>query len=220
MKPGVETHHLDSVDPKDMAHRLEKLRHGNADWHARARAKKAKVIIGDLLDPKVLCTQVSRRHLEVAFLFLGGMTLADIATCMGYAPKTGRGHVSQIMHRPEMVALVARVREAQLERIISGEYGVRAQAKAAAPKAMKKAIDLVEDAAKDGDKLRAVDTVLTVSGDKVERQEHLHTHALLGQMDAGQLRRYADTGELPPHLAHIGEALEKRRALPPPDESA
>jgi hypothetical protein len=87
--------------------------------------------------------------------------------------------------------LVQEVRNAQLERVLQGTFGVAATAKAAAPEVMAHVAELaggVRDKAtgerkgrarRDADALRASELLLTVSGDKMARTVTTHVHALL-----------------------------------------
>jgi len=112
------------------------------------------------------------------------------------------------------VRIVALVRDAQGERVLRGEYGVIAQAKAAAPTVMEHVTELAGGrkdkttgerlgrARRDADAIRAADLVLTTSGDKVERKALLHLH-VLEQLSDQELEAFSATGAWPERLAGV-----------------
>jgi hypothetical protein len=96
-----------------------------------------------------------------------------------------------------------------------GEFGVAAQAKAAAPAVMEHVAELaggrkdratgvrVGRAKRDSDAIRAADLVLTTSGDKIARTAHLHLH-VLEQLNDAELEAFSARGEWPERLAGAG----------------
>jgi hypothetical protein len=91
--------------------------------------------------------------------------------------------------------------------VLRGEYGVTAQAQAAAPAVMEHVTELAGAqkqadgtrkgrAKRDADALRAAELTLTVSGHKVERQAHLHLH-VLEEMSEAELEALATGGTWP-----------------------
>jgi hypothetical protein len=211
-----------NVDPKVAAASLAKMREGLRRWH---KDRKGAVIDAskDMLDVTNL-RGFNRRHLEVCMMYLAGLPYEVIREVLCY---TARSAIVKVLRRPECAKLIDDVRREQLNHVIRGEFGVRAAAKAAAPMIIKRVIEKaggnegpdgkpVGMAAKDADALRAADLSLTISGDKVERSEQLHTHVLLGQMTPEELRAYADHGVWPKRLEHIGRQIEQRRGLPSP----
>jgi hypothetical protein len=141
-------------------------------------------------------------------LHLGGYDAEAIARCIGY----GDGkRVFKVLKHPACKRIIELVRCEQLERVMRGEYGVAAQAKAAAPAVMEHVTELaggVKDKAtgerrgrarRDSDALRAAELTLTVSGDKVERKQILHAH-LFEQMSDAELEALAVHGEVPERL--------------------
>jgi hypothetical protein len=141
----------------------------------------------------------------VALLHLGGYDLPQIARALGYANHTG---AQKAMKHPAVQRVIQLVREAQVERVLRGEYGVAATAKAAAPEIMAHVTELAgarKDPAtgerrgrarRDADALRAAELTLTVSGDKVERKALLHLH-VLEEMSEAELEALAGRGEWP-----------------------
>jgi len=148
---------------------------------------------------------------SVAMLHLGGYDVVAIARALGY---TSHAASLRALRHPAVVRIVALVREAQLERVMRGEYGVMAQAKAAAPAVMEHVAELaggMKDKAtgerrgrakRDADAIRAADLVLTTSGDKVARTAHLHLH-VLEQLSDQELEAFSARGEWPERLAGV-----------------
>jgi len=147
---------------------------------------------------------VSTRHWLIALYHLGGFDAEAIARAIGY--RKGEA-VRQALRHPVVVRLIELVRTAQLERVVRGEFGVAAQAKAAAPAVMQHVTELAGArleasgerkgrAKRDADVLRAADLVLTVSGDKVERSHATVVH-VLEELSDSELERLADTGAWP-----------------------
>ena len=152
---------------------------------------------------------------SVAMLHLGGYDAASIARCLGYSDQA---KASKALKHPAVRRIIELVREAQLERVLRGEYGVSAQAKAAAPVVMEHVAELaggVKDKAtgerkgrarRDADALRGAELLLTVSGDKVERKQVLHAH-LFEQMSEPELECLATTGEWPERFKGVAGYL-------------
>jgi len=149
---------------------------------------------------------------SVGMLYLGGYNADAIARAIGYttvqAARKALGH-------PAVVRMIALVRDAQLERVMRGEFGVAAQAKAAAPAIMEHVAELaggrkdkatgarVGRAKRDADAIRAADLVLTTSGDKVARTAHMHMH-VLEQLSDVELEAFSARGEWPERFAGAG----------------
>jgi hypothetical protein len=125
---------------------------------------------------------------------LSGFEAPEIARMLGYSVADV---VRRILRRPEVAALLERVRAAQLERVIAGNFGVRAQAKAAAPGVMKTMTELAAKAPRDGDKIKAGQTVLQVAGEMVQQHEHHHVHRLLKDLTDDELVALRDRGVWP-----------------------
>jgi len=148
------------------------------------------------------------RYWSVAMLHLGGYDAAAIARCIGY---TNVAASIKALRHPAVKRIIELVRQEQLERVMRGEYGVAATAKAAAPAVMEHVAELaggVKDRAtgerkgrarRDADALRGAELLLTVSGDKVERKQILHAH-LFEQMSDAELEALAVRGEVPERL--------------------
>jgi hypothetical protein len=163
---------------------------------------------------------LSRRQYEVAILHLGQYRLPEIARLLGYA--SGK-HVHTVLKTPAVARFIDLVEAAQLERVIAGEFGVRAQARAAAPRVLKRVIEKAGGdldaagqprgmAARDGDALRAADLVLTVAGEKTQATGHLHKHVHLAfaGMTNEELRRLGESGEWPERYKALAEKVATR----------
>jgi hypothetical protein len=159
------------------------------------------------------------RFWTVAMLHLGGYDAASIARTIGYSGVAGA--VRALKH-PAVQRLIQLVREAQVERVVRGEYGVTAQAQAAAPAVMEHVTELaganktktgerVGRAKRDADALRAAELTLTVSGHKVERRAELHLH-VLQEMSEAELEALATGGEWPERYRTV------QGLLPGPDD--
>src|SRR5438132_715793 len=92
---------------------------------------------------------VKPRQFEVALMHLGGYDTGTIARACGYKDRV---RIELILKRPEIARYIALIREAQEARVIAGEFGVRAAAKAAAPRAMKRIVDDGQEAPKAADR--------------------------------------------------------------------
>jgi hypothetical protein len=151
-----------------------------------------------------LVKSVPRRQWVVAMCHLAGYDGATIARTVGYT--TAQAAVKAVKH-PAVQRLIEVIRQAQVERVLRGEYGVTAQAQAAAPAVMEHVTELAGAqkqadgtrkgrAKRDADALRAAELTLTVSGHKVERQAHLHLH-VLEEMSEAELEALATGGTWP-----------------------
>jgi hypothetical protein len=210
-------------DPMTVARNFDALTRGAVAYRERKRriaalARDPQAMHAVPLDQ--IRQYLSRRQYEVAILHLGQYRLSEIARLLGYA--SGK-HVHAVLKTPAVARFVDLVEAAQLERVIAGEFGVRAQAKAAAPRVLRRVIakaggDLGEDgrpvgeAAKDADQIRAADLVLQVAGEKEQRQEHLHKHLHLafGDMTIEELERLGKTGEWPARYKALAQEVATR----------
>src|SRR5215831_10140455 len=171
-----------------VAERLARMNHGRHQRRAEREAaaqRLAEELVG--LSLGALVKHVSTRQWTVGVMHLGGYGVTEIAHALGYATVNA---VNRILAQPEVQRLIAVVREAQLDRVLRGEYGVAAVAKAAAPAVMEHLAELAGGqkdqrtgerkgrARRDSDAIRAGEVVLTVSGDKTERTAHVHIHVL------------------------------------------
>jgi hypothetical protein len=139
-------------------------------------------------------------------LSLMGKSSREIAALVGYA---GSAPVVRVLRHPAVVRLIEAVREAQLERVLSGTYGVAAAARAAAPAVIEHVAALaggVKDRAtgervgrakRDADALRGAELLLTVSGDKMARTATTHVHAVLEEFSDDELEALAARGVIP-----------------------
>jgi hypothetical protein len=192
-----------TLSPEGVARNLEQLRRGHRRWRERQRALPAAV--AELKDLAQLRGALRNRHFEVALYDLGGFSLRQIAEAMGYADHKA---VQRVLRRPDVTALIQRVREAQLERVIAGDFGVRAQAKASAPKVMKQIAALGEGAAvKDADKIAAGKVVLQVAGELVDQRVTHHFQHVIAGMTIEELRTLRARGEWPARYREIMDKL-------------
>lgn len=183
---------LATLGPK---RRAERLKESVAELEALAGAS---------LDG--LRRKLPTRYWVLAMLSLMGKSVREIAAAVGYA---GPAPVVTALRNPAVVRLVEEVRREQLERVLRGEYGVAAQAKAAAPAVMEHVAELaggmkdratgarIGRAKRDADVLRAAELTLTVSGDKVTRTAAAHVHAFFEEFTDTELEAFAERGELP-----------------------
>ena len=81
--------------------------------------------------------------------------------------------------------------------MIAGNFGVRAQAKAAAPRVMRTMTELAAKAPRDTDKIKAGQTVLQVAGEMVQQHEHHHVHRILKDLTDAELVVLRDRGVWP-----------------------
>jgi hypothetical protein len=177
----------------------------------RAQAKEARVAEARALGEELsgltldaLRERISTRYWMAAVYSVGGYTAVEIARVLGYAKVDG---AMRVLKHPVVVRVIGLLREAQMARVLSGEFGVAAQAKAAAPAVMehvtelagaKKAADgsRAGRAKRDADAIRAAELTLTVSGHKVERTAHIHMH-VLEEMSEAELEALAADGQWP-----------------------
>jgi hypothetical protein len=198
------------------AERLRRATVAAKATHAERKAEQKRwleSITGLSLDELRLSTPT--RLWSVAMLHLGGYDAESIARCIGYSH--GK-KVFKVLKHPACKRIVELVRQEQLERVMRGEYGVAAQAKAAAPAVMEHVAELaggVKDKAtgerrgrarRDADALRAAELTLTVSGDKVERKQILHAH-LFEQMSDEELEVLATRAEWPERFRGVAGYL-------------
>jgi len=210
-KTGVGTKpHPGSEDARA---RLERARAVSlAGRAARLQAQEAWLASVSGLSLEALRATTPTRLWTVAVLHLGGYESPAIAQAVQY---TSHAAALRALKHPAVQRIVALVREAQLERVLRGEYGVVAAAKAAAPAVMEHVAELaggrkdkstgqrVGRAKRDADAIRAADLVLTTSGDKVARTAHVHLH-VLEQLSDAELETFSATGAWPERLAGVG----------------
>jgi hypothetical protein len=181
----------------------------------RAERRKESVatleaLAGASLDE--LRRKLPTRYWVLAMLSLMGKSTREIAEAVGYA---GPPPVLKALRHPAVARLVDEVRREQLERVLRGDYGVAAQAKAAAPAVMEHIAELaggVKDRAtgarigrakRDADALRGAELLLTVSGDKVARTQATHLHSLLEEFSDAELEALAERGEMPERFSGV-----------------
>lgn len=166
------------------------------------------------MDLDALRKSVSARAWAVATLHCGGYNNTQIAAAIGYASHDVVNRT--LKERPDVKRIIDLIRQAQVEKILNGEFGVQAQAKAAAPKVMKRIIEKaggIEDANgdprgmahRDADAIRAGETALRVAGELVEKRENVHVH-WMSNMSREELTRFADEGVWPERYRHLDGA--------------
>jgi hypothetical protein len=210
--------------PALVAERLTRMngarRQRRAEREAAAR-QLAEELAGMPLE--ALLKHVTTRQWTVSVMHLGGYGLAEIARALGYATVNG---VKRVLEQPEVVRLIEVIRQAQLDRVLQGTWGVQAQAKAAAPLVFEHVTELagarkdratgerIGRARRDADAIRAAELTLTVSGDKVERKAMLHLH-LLEELSEAELEALASRGEWPARYESIAGLVPGPRGEEP-----
>jgi hypothetical protein len=221
MGDGVRNHM--GTPPELLAERVAAMqaasKRGREEYKAKARAW-LEACGGMSLEE--LRRSTPTRLWSVGMLYLGGYDVPAIARAIGYTREAG---AKKALAHPAVVRLVELVRAAQLERVMRGEFGVAAQAKAAAPTVMEHLAELAGGrkdrasgerlgrARRDADAIRAADLVLTTSGDKVVRSASYQIH-VLEQLTDAELEAFSTRGEWPERLERI------TGALPAPDGTA
>lgn len=207
------------LTPEQAAIRLENLARGRL--RVRDRAKKtedlgalAAAVVG--MDLEAIRKTLSVRNWSVAMLHLGGYTAIQIAKALGYA---NRNVATRSLERPDVKRCIQLIQQAQMDRVISGEFGVQAAAKAAAPRVAKRIIEKaggVEDAngrpvgqaMRDADMLRAGETVLRISGDLDDSRRGDVNITLLGKLDDAEMETFVTEGVWPERYRHIQQTLQ------------
>jgi len=212
-RQGAGTKAHPGPSPAVVAERLAHMRRAAKASRAERLAEQRawlEAVSGMTLE--ALRASAPARLWTVAMLHLGGYDSMSIARAAGY---TNHAAALRALKHPAVVRIIALVRDAQLERVLRGEYGVLATAKAAAPAVMEHVAELaggVKDrgtgerrgrAKRDADAIRAADLLLTTSGDKVARTAHLHLH-VLEQLSDQELEAFSARGEWPERLAGVG----------------
>jgi hypothetical protein len=197
--------------PALVAQRLARMQGAQrqaAATRADALRRLAEDASGMTLDE--LRRAIPTRYWTVAVAHLGGYDDVTIARSLGYATS---GVVARVLRHPAVRALIEKIQQAQLQRVLEGTYGVQAQAKAAAPHVMEHVVSLaggkkgadgerIGRARRDSDALRAAELTLTVSGDKREQVAALHVH-IFNQMTDDELERLATDFEWPERFAQM-----------------
>lgn len=199
---------------EEAAKRLDKMRLGYRGWLERRKALKDK----KLLEPgEKLVGKISARWWEVLIMHCSGYDCRDIARIMGYS---SHAVVEEILRKPRMASYIEEVRQAQLEKVLSGAFGVRAQAKAAAPKVMKQMIHNATAADRASDQVKAGQTVLQVAGELIQRSEVNHVHTILKDLTDAELISLRDRGIWPERYQSLVSKLglgAQQGALPAPE---
>jgi len=212
--PGTQRH--PGPPPAVVAERLEKM-HRACRATREERKAEARRWLESVpgLDLAALRRSTPAKFWTVAMLHLGGYDLRSIAGVIGWS---NVARAATALKHPAVQRIVELIREEQVQRVLRGEYGVQAVAKAAAPAVMEHVAELaggVKDrttgerrgrARRDSDALRGAELLLTVSGDKVERKQILHAH-LFEQMSEVELEALATTGEWPERFKGVAGYL-------------
>jgi hypothetical protein len=188
---------------------------------ARARLTRkqrlAQLQTQGLEDGKAIEDQIRGRWWNVLIMHLEGIDHRAIADALGY---TRLSTVQGILRKPGIVQAIQQIKHAQLERLLSGEFGVRAQARAAASKVMAKMIDVGQggEDVRDADAINAGKVVLTVAGEFAEKTIHAHVHTLIQSMSMDEVEHLARTGEFPDRYRNAAAVLglgdNGKKALP------
>lgn len=191
------------LSPEQLAMKCEILRKARLKRHQIPAAIQTHILTGE--------TPVSHRHHQVLVYYLMGLEPMEIARAVGY--KHAR-KIHKVLALPHMKAAIRKVEEMQLERIVSGEFGVHAAAKANAGRAMKRIIDEVDNAdAAPRERLKASELNLKISGDLVDKKVHAHLHTLVKGFTDDELRDFVQHKRWPERLRPLVEKL----GLPAPD---
>jgi len=214
MGPGTNRH--PGAPPAVIVERLAQMRvAAKASRAARLEEQRRWLEAVSGMSLEELRRSTPARLWTVALLHLGGYDLAAIARCVGY---TNHAAAAKAMKHAAVKRIIEVIREEQVARVLRGEYGVQATAKAAAPAVMEHVAELaggVKDRAtgerrgrarRDSDALRAGELLLTVSGDKVERKAVLHAH-LFEQMSDQELETLATSAEWPERFRGVAGLL-------------
>jgi hypothetical protein len=218
--PGTKRH--PGAPPAVIAQRLAEMQQRAASGRAaRGAAYRAWLAEVAGMGLEELVRTTPRRHWLVAMAHLGGHDTTAIARIVGYTNATA---AAKALKHPAVARLIEVIRRAQVERVLTGEYGVAAQAKAAAPAVMEHVTELagakkgaagerVGRAKRDADAIRAAELTLTVSGHKVERTAHVHLH-VLEEMSEAELERLAEVGEWPERYRSVAGLVPGPREEP------
>jgi hypothetical protein len=205
------------LTPDEIAKRLENLARGRARAAGRPKEDAAKLAVEVAgMDLDTIRKTLSVRNLSVAMLHCGGYNPAQIGKAIGYATSEV---AKRALERPDVKRCIQLIQQAQMDRVISGEFGVQAAAKAAAPRVAKRIIEKaggVEDAngrpvgqaARDADMLRAGETVLRISGDLDDTRRGDVNITLLGKLDNEEMQAFVEDGVWPERFRHIQKTLE------------
>jgi len=167
---------------------------------------------------------LTRRHMRIVLLHLAGHTDEEIAKQVGLS---NRDVVSRIRRSPNCQKELDRILMAQRERIIAGEFGVQAMAKAAAPAAMRGVIAQAtgQDAdgnavlVRAGDQRRAAELTLKMAVELMTKTVHEHVLTLIRGLSDDELREVQAHRRWPArirdHLTKLGVPIEVA-ALPVP----
>jgi hypothetical protein len=198
------------------AERYTRLKAGHARWRA-ARRERAEAMATALAEAPLdeVVKHIRPRTWITTSLWLSGWSLQQICDTLGY---TQQKTVKALLERPDAQQLIARIRQAQLDQVLQGKFGVQATARAAAPEVMAHLTELAgakKDrdgnrqgrARRDADAIRAGELVLTVSGDKVERSASLNVHAWLEDLSTPELEAFAASGIVPERYGSIAGLL-------------
>jgi hypothetical protein len=194
--------------------RLARLQVGQ--WRRASAAEQRAAAAQVALDVTGLALAEARRHRRsrewvIAGLYAGGWSYAKIAEAFDYAqPCT----VRRVVWRPAVQQLLQRVRANQIEEILSGAYGVKVAARAAAPRVVEHVCDLAGAwrepdgtrrgrAARDRDCLRASVLVLGLAGHTGTQRPDPGEYPWLEECSETELEDYASRGIVPARFAAV-----------------
>ena len=190
------------MSAEELAKRLERLAKARIAKKEKPWAIRLHMLTGD--------TPVSHRHHQVLMYHLMGLEPKEIAEAVGLT----NIRVSRILNQPHILAAIRKVEAMQLERIVSGEFGVQAAARANAGKAMSRIINEVDNAdAKPAERLKASELNLKLSGDLVDKRVNMHLHTIVKGFSDDELREFVQHKKWPERVRPLIEKL----GLPAPD---
>jgi hypothetical protein len=211
--------------PAVLAERLEHLQRGHRRWRAeRATAKAALNALYQELPAEELFQRIPAKLAGAVSLHLAGWNYPAIAEAIGYSGRPSSATtVMKLLQRPESKKLIRDIRQRQFDRLVAGEFGVTAAARAAAPRIMAEVAALAggvpgPDGAPQGkaprpaDRIKAADLAFQIGGYKVQRREVTYHH-VLDSLNDDELERLAVDGQWPARLAELSALLP---GAPPP----
>ena len=215
--------------PAVLAERHEHLQRGHRRWRAeRATAKAALAALYRELPAEELFQRIPAKLAGAVSLHLAGWNYPAIAAAVGYSGRPSSATtVMKLLQRPEAQKLIREIRQRQFDRLVAGEFGVTAAARAAAPRIMAEVAALAggvpgPDGSPQGKAprpaavIKAADLAFQIGGYKVQRREVTYHHVLDGLSD-DELERLAVDGQWPARLAELSALLPGE---PPPSSGS
>lgn len=178
------------------------LRLANLDKGRLKRSERIEHIRQHYLTDGIV---VNNRQYQVMLMHLGGIDVKDIAVALGYASAST---VTNVLKQPHIRAAIEKVERARVERILSGDFGVVAQARQASAGAMKRIVTEVDnDEAKPGERIKAAEDVLKIAGEMVEKKNVHHVYEIVNGMTEAEMEEYLTSRRWPERVRGIVERL-------------